>query len=76
HSQGFFLTSDSTGSKRVTDNGRLAINGNADADINDNMSFSFTLSRVLNYDNNYDRKFTQTVLSAVLHLQFFAGEIK
>jgi hypothetical protein len=40
------------------------------------MSFSFTLSRVLNYDNNYDRKFTQTVLSAVLHLQFFAGEIK
>ncbi len=76
HSQGFFLTSDSTASKRVTDNGRFAINGNADADINDNMSFSFTLSRVLNYDNNYDRKFTQTVLSAVLHLQFFAGEIK
>ena len=72
--QSFFAT-DST-RKRVTDNGRWAVNTNADTDLSENMNFSMTLSRVANYDNLYDRRFTQMVLTASLQISFFAGELR
>ncbi|MFN2397597.1 MAG: cell surface protein SprA [Gemmatimonadaceae bacterium] len=70
-----FFLGDST-RKRVTDNGRWSVNGSGDADLSENLAFSLTLSRIVNFDNNYNRRFAQTVISAVLHLQFFAGELK
>jgi hypothetical protein len=60
---------------RLSDNGRRAFNVNADTDLAENMSGSLTVSRVLTFDRQFDRRFTQTVISAVLNLQFFAGEL-
>ena len=39
------------------------------------MTSSFVISRVQSFDNNLSRDFTQTVLSAILHLQFYSGEM-
>jgi hypothetical protein len=62
--------------KRIADNGRWAVNANADSDISETMSFSLTLSRIINFDRNYDRRVSQTVFSVVLHLNFFAGDLR
>ncbi|MEJ7811230.1 MAG: cell surface protein SprA [Gemmatimonadaceae bacterium] len=70
-----YFVSDTT-RRRVLDNGRWAINTNADTDISQTMGFSMTLSRVVTYDNLYDRRFTQMVLTATLQLSFFAGELR
>jgi hypothetical protein len=48
----------------------------ADTDVAENLSSSFVISRVQSFDHNLNRQFTQTVLSAVMHLQFYAGEFK
>ena len=40
------------------------------------MNFSLTLSHGVNFVNLYVRRFTQTVLTATLHLTFFAGELR
>ena len=61
---------------RLTDNGRRAFSFSADTDVAENLSSSFVFSRVESFDKNLNRRFTQTVISAVLHLQFFAGELK
>ncbi len=61
---------------RLTDNGRRAFSTSADTDVAENLSSSFVISRVESFDRNLNRRFTQTVLSAVMHLQFYAGEFK
>jgi hypothetical protein len=61
---------------RLTDNGRRAFSFSADTDVAENLSSSFVFSRVESFDKNLNRNFTQTVLSAVLHLQFYAGDLK
>jgi hypothetical protein len=61
---------------RLSDNGRRAISFSADTDVAENFSTSFVASRVESFDKNLNRRFIQTVLSAVLHLQFYAGELK
>lgn len=61
---------------RLTDNGRRAFSFSADTDVAENLSSSFVFSRVVSFDKNLNRQFTQTVLSAVLHLQFFGGDLK
>lgn len=61
---------------RLTDNGRRALSFSADTDVADNLSSSFVFSRVESFDKNLNRQFTQTVLSAVFHLQFFGGDLK
>jgi hypothetical protein len=61
---------------RLSDNGRKAFSFSADTDVADNLSSSFVFSRVDSFDKNLNRRFTQTVLSAVLHLQFYAGDLK
>jgi len=61
---------------RLTDNGRRAFSFSADTDVAENLSSSFVFSRVESFDKNLNRRFTQTVLSAVLHLQFFGGDLK
>ncbi|GAC1452753.1 MAG: hypothetical protein PVSMB1_00500 [Gemmatimonadaceae bacterium] len=65
-----------TGESRLTDNGRRAFSMSADTDVAENLSSSFVISRVESFDRNLNRRFTQTVLSAVMHLQFYAGEFK
>ncbi len=65
-----------TGESRLTDNGRRAFSMSADTDVAENLSSSFVISRVQSFDHNLNRQFTQTVLSAVMHLQFYAGEFK
>lgn len=61
---------------RLMDNGRRSVTLTADTDVAENLSSSFVISRVASFDRNLNRQFTQTVLSAVLHLQFFAGDKK
>jgi hypothetical protein len=61
---------------RLSDNGRRAFSVSADTDVAENLSSSFVFSRVESFDKNLNRNFTQTVLSAVLHLQFFGGDLK
>jgi hypothetical protein len=65
-----------SGESRLSDNGRRAFSMSADTDVAENLSSSFVLSRVESFDRNLNRQFTQTVLSAVMHLQFYAGEFK
>jgi hypothetical protein len=65
-----------TGQSRLSDNGRRAFSMSADTDVAENLSSSFVISRVESFDRNLNRRFTQTVLSAVMHLQFYAGEFK
>ena len=47
-------------------------NINADTDVADNMTFSLQGSRVVTFDRNFNRRFVQTVITAVFQLQFFA----
>ncbi len=61
---------------RLTDSGRRAFSLSADSDVAENLTSSFVFSRVESFDKNLNRKFSQTVLSAVLHLEFFAGQLK
>ena len=62
-----------TASSRLTDNGRYTFNIGADTDVSETASFSLTGARTVTFDENFNRRFTQTVISAVLHLQFFGG---
>ncbi len=61
---------------RLADNGRQALNVNADADVAENLTFSLTGARIITFDNNLNRRFSQIVFTAVLQVSFFAGEIK
>jgi hypothetical protein len=61
---------------RLADNGRQAITLNADTDIAENLTFSLQSARIVTFDNNLNRRFTQIVLSAVLQISFFAGELR
>lgn len=61
---------------RLADNGRRAFSLNADTDLSETMSFSLVASRILTFDENQGRRFTQNVLTTVLQLQFFGGEMR
>ncbi len=63
-------------SSRLTDNGRYTFNFGADTEVNQTISLSFTGSRTVTFDENFNRRFTQTVISAVMHLQFFGGNLR
>jgi hypothetical protein len=61
---------------RLTDNGRRAFTLNADTDVAPNATFSLQGSRIVNFDRNLNRRLTQTVITAVLQMQFFAGDLR
>ena len=61
---------------RLTDNGRQAFTLNADADVAENATLSIQGSRIVNFDRNLNRRLTQTVVTAVLQMQFFAGDLR
>ncbi len=60
----------------LTNNGRQAFNLNADTDLSELLTFSLTGSHILTFDRNYNRRLTNTVVSVVLQLRFFAGELR
>ena len=39
-------------------------------------TFSIQGSRIVNFDRNLNRRLTQTVITAVLQMQFFAGDLR
>jgi hypothetical protein len=59
---------------RLADNGRTAINFNGESNLAENVTGSLVFSRVVNFDEQNNRRFSQMVFSAVLHLQFYSGE--
>ena len=61
---------------RLTSNGRRAFTLNADTDVAENATFSLQASRVVTFDRNFNQRFTQTLLSAVLNIQFFGGALR
>ena len=61
---------------RLSDNGRYSMNLNLDTDMNENMMFSLTGQRTVSYDRQFNRRFTQLVVTAVMTLQFYAGELR
>ena len=61
---------------RLTDNGRRAFTLNADTDLAENATFSLQGSRIVNFDRNLNRRLTQTVITAVIQMQFFAGDLR
>ena len=61
---------------RLTDNGRQAFTLNADTDVAENATFSIQGSRIVNFDHNLNRRLMQTVITAVLQMQFFAGDLR
>ena len=63
------------GTSRLADNGRSAFSLNADTDLSETVIFTLQGSRVVTYDNNFNRRATQLVLSTVLQVQFF-GDAK
>ncbi|MBU6366543.1 MAG: cell surface protein SprA, partial [Gemmatimonadetes bacterium] len=64
------------GGSILTNNGRRAVNVNADTDLSELVTFSLTASQVVNFDRNYNRQTSTLIFSTVLQLRFFAGELR
>ncbi|GAC1688870.1 MAG: hypothetical protein NVS9B3_07420 [Gemmatimonadaceae bacterium] len=62
--------------RRIAGNGRRALSLNADTDFDQNVTFSLQGSQIITFDDNLNRRFTQTVITAGMHLSFFAGELR
>lgn len=60
----------------LTNYGRQAYNLNADTDFTELLSFGMTGSHIITFDRNYNRRIASTVVSVVLKLQFFAGDLR
>ena len=59
---------------RLADNGRSSINFNGETELAENVVGSLVASHVLNFDELNNRRFTQTVFSAVMQIQFYGGQ--
>jgi hypothetical protein len=59
---------------RLADNGRTSVNFNGETQLADNVVGSLVASHVVNFDALNNRRFTQTVFSAVMQLQFYGGQ--
>jgi hypothetical protein len=56
--------------------GRHEVHFNADTRVSETLSSSLVFSRVVNYNDVTNTRFSQMVLTAVLQLNFFAGDLK
>ena len=61
---------------RLTDNGRYSVSLSMDTDMSETASFSLLGQRTVTFDENFNRRNTLTVMSAVLHLRFFGGNLR
>jgi hypothetical protein len=57
-------------SSRLTDNGKYEFSLSGDTEVSETMSFELTGSRIVNFDENFNRRNVLTVFSAVMNLQF------
>ena len=70
-----FVTAASGGPQsRLQDNGRQSFNLAADTNLGDGLAFTLQGSHIVTFDNNLNRRFAQTVLSAVLQFEFFGAK--
>lgn len=60
----------------LTNYGRQAYNLNADTDLTELLTFSMTGSHIITFDRNYNRRIASTLVSVVLSLRFFAGDLR
>jgi cell surface protein SprA len=60
----------------LTNNGRRAVNVNANTDLTELLTFTLTGSHVVNFDRAYNRQTTNMIFSAVLQLRFFSGALR
>ncbi|HKS05138.1 MAG TPA: cell surface protein SprA [Gemmatimonadaceae bacterium] len=61
---------------RLADNGRQAFNLNLETDVASNVSMGLQLTRVVTFDNNFNRKFSQFVMTAAFTLRHEIGAIR
>ena len=61
---------------KLTDNGRYSMALTMDTDVSETASFSLLGQRTVTFDENFNRRNTMTVISAVLHLKFFGGTLR
>jgi hypothetical protein len=61
---------------RLTDNGNYTVSLSMDTEVSETSSFSLVGSRTVTFDENFNRRHTLTVLSAVMHLRFFGGNLR
>ncbi|HYV96854.1 MAG TPA: cell surface protein SprA [Gemmatimonadaceae bacterium] len=75
-SQATFVTVSSADKpSRLADNGSTRLNLLADTDVMPRVKFSLQGTRVVTFDNNYNRRLSQMMLSAVFNLQYDIGNI-
>ena len=60
----------------LTHNGRRALNLNANTELSELLTFTLTGSRIVSFDRNFNRQTTNLILSAVLQVRFFSGELR
>lgn len=60
----------------LTNNGRRQFNFQADTDLSEALSFSFTGSHTTVFDRNYNRQTALTVFSTILQIHFGSGDLK
>lgn len=60
----------------LTNNGRRALNINANTDLSELLTFTLTGSRVVSFDRAYNRQTTNVILSMVLQIRFFSGTLR
>lgn len=61
---------------RLTDNGRTAFNFGLNTDVATNVSMELQIARIITYDNNYNRKTSQFILTAAFTLRHEVGGIR
>jgi hypothetical protein len=61
---------------RLSDNGRHSLSLNADTQLAKDLTFSLQGSHVVTFDDNFNRRFVQTVLTTAFQMSFFAGDLR
>jgi hypothetical protein len=69
-------TSATSSRSMLANYGRRSLNFNADTQMSENLTASLVFSRIVNQDYKNNQRTSQMVFSAVLQLQFFAGELR
>jgi hypothetical protein len=58
------------------DQGRQSINFSANSEVAETLTLSLTGAHVVNFNQNLNQRFSQTVFSAVLQVNFFSGAMR
>jgi hypothetical protein len=61
--------------RRLADNGRTYVSLNADTGFSQNLLFKLQAARIVTFDNNYNRRVSQFIITVGLTLQYLAGDL-